>query len=103
MEPLYRFIAKATARLESGMLDNSTPLHELVESWRECAADEREQALWRLEPEPLDLPSRVEERRQHAFERMDQLAEEAALADKGAVDQQAHADGVADNQPLPDA
>ena len=37
-------------------------LTALVETWSRQAADEREQALWRLEPEPLDLPSPVEAR-----------------------------------------
>merc|ERR1712008_578476 len=55
----------------------------LAEQWRSCAADEQEVALWRLEPDPLDLPSHEEERRRQALERLNQcLAHEAEVASK---------------------
>jgi len=98
LDPLREFLAKSTAPGDFVTLQKGERLEDLVDSWRECSADEQEQALWRLEPEPLDLPSRVEERRQHALQRMDQLAEDAAAAEKAVGDQQAQADRAADKQ-----
>jgi len=57
-------------------------LELLVDAWSQSAADEQEQTLWRLETEPLDLPSNVELRRQQAHERMDKLAQEAGAKEK---------------------
>eukprot|EP00931_Biecheleriopsis_adriatica_P023699 TRINITY_DN14906_c0_g1_i1.p1 TRINITY_DN14906_c0_g1~~TRINITY_DN14906_c0_g1_i1.p1 ORF type:complete len:596 (-),score=88.06 TRINITY_DN14906_c0_g1_i1:12-1799(-) len=52
----------------------------LEAGWRECGADPQERSLWRLEPESLNLPSRMAARKQQALERMHQLTEEADKA-----------------------
>ncbi|CAE8590065.1 unnamed protein product [Polarella glacialis] len=57
-------------------------LDKLLIDWRSSAADEREQALWRLEPEPLQLPSRMAARKQLALDRMRQLTEDATAAEE---------------------
>lgn len=60
-------------------------LAALCEAWdNHSAADEQEKSLWRLEPEPLGLPSRVERRKRQALDRLRQLAEEAR-AQEGAA------------------
>lgn len=41
------------------------------------AANSEERALWRLDPEDLELPSRMAARKRHALRRMDQLQQEA--------------------------
>jgi len=55
----------------------------LVAAWGKCAADEQERALWRLEPEYFQLPSRVEQRRRDAESRMQMLMDAAAEAETG--------------------
>jgi len=55
----------------------------LRRAWDACAADEYEQTLWRLEPEVLDLPSLVEERKRQALRRLDELANEGQAAEEG--------------------
>lgn len=52
-------------------------LAELVEAWSGCAADEQERGLWCLAPEPLDLPSREQARKQLALAKLQELAREA--------------------------
>jgi len=71
-----------------GFLDGPRGARELellVEAWARCAADEEEQSLWRLLPEPLGLPSRVEARRQQAQERLERLAEQARASEQAAA------------------
>eukprot|EP00928_Gymnodinium_smaydae_P032351 TRINITY_DN23456_c0_g1_i1.p1 TRINITY_DN23456_c0_g1~~TRINITY_DN23456_c0_g1_i1.p1 ORF type:complete len:596 (+),score=67.07 TRINITY_DN23456_c0_g1_i1:20-1807(+) len=61
--------------------------HQAIEAeragaWRATAeADAQERSLWRLEPEPLDLPSRVEERTQQALDAVRRLSNEAEEAE----------------------
>lgn len=85
LSPLRDFLANP---------DQPSALSKLIEDWKFSAADEQEQSLWRLEPEFLELPSPVEERRQMALDLMEKLAkeadmDEAALGSGIAVD---HAD-----------
>jgi len=73
----------------------------LAEQWRSCAADEQEMALWRLEPDPLDLPSHEEERRRHALERLNQcLADEAEVASKTSEEERLSAAATANDSAL---
>jgi len=68
LTPLRRFIA------EKGSLDS------LKKGLEQSGADAEEQTLWRLEPEPLELPSRMAARKQQALDRMQELADQAEKA-----------------------
>lgn len=73
LAPFRDFVTFMGASTETSAL-----LEVLANSLEVCTADKYEQTLWRLEPEPLDLPSIVEDRKQQAVARMRRLADEAA-------------------------
>jgi len=77
-------------------------VESLRRSWEAAAANRYEQTLWRLEPEALGLPSAVEERRQRALRRLQELAEEEdKLATPNAADGLEAADLVRAAAPKP--
>jgi len=86
LEPLREFLDDPS---RPGALDT------LAVAWKLCAADEQEQSLWRLEPEPLYLPSRMEERKQQALEKMERLAEDAKASEVDGADDETASPGRA--------
>lgn len=73
MAPLHRFLEEPS---KQGAIEI------LADEWLSYAATAKEQGLWRLEPESLDLPSRMAARKRQALARMQQLQEEAEEAEK---------------------
>lgn len=73
LAPLHRF-------LEEPSKEGAIEL--LADEWLSYAATAKEQGLWRLEPETLDLPSKMAARKRQALARMQQLQEEAEQAEK---------------------
>jgi len=73
LAPLRQFLNETS--------DGPHAVEALAKTLELCAADEQEQSLWRLEPEPLDLPSRIDDRKQQAIKRMQELGEDASSKD----------------------
>eukprot|EP00929_Paragymnodinium_shiwhaense_P096590 TRINITY_DN58228_c0_g1_i1.p1 TRINITY_DN58228_c0_g1~~TRINITY_DN58228_c0_g1_i1.p1 ORF type:complete len:680 (-),score=125.88 TRINITY_DN58228_c0_g1_i1:12-2051(-) len=57
-------------------------LGRLADAWLRSEADPQEQALWRLEPEALWLPSEIEARKQQALQRVEQMIHDAERQDE---------------------
>lgn len=76
-------------------------IERLAQEWEACAADEQERRLWRLEPERVPLPSRMEAGKRQALRLMQHLAEEAErlAANPPADIQPADADASASSPP----
>eukprot|EP00927_Polykrikos_kofoidii_P067647 TRINITY_DN63094_c0_g1_i1.p1 TRINITY_DN63094_c0_g1~~TRINITY_DN63094_c0_g1_i1.p1 ORF type:complete len:696 (-),score=96.72 TRINITY_DN63094_c0_g1_i1:247-2334(-) len=68
LEPLRQYLVDP---YREGSLD------ELAKAWREVAADEEEQRLWRLSAQPLELPSRILARKRHAEDTLQELSKQA--------------------------
>lgn len=80
LSPFMRFVQIIDERWIGGNPSNSDwqnrALQLLPQFLQECAADEYEQALWRLEPDPMIMPSWMEQRKQHAMGSIQELSDE---------------------------